>query len=641
MEPKTYEVDIDIEQSIYLDKILQYSSKDYEKCKIVFNIYKNGTPYNLDGSDLMIVLNSRKLAHRQNCNIISDGKAVVILDSRVLNTSNRYDVELKAYDKGNLVAKRTLARFIIRINDSLDEAIDVPGNETYDNFTILLENTRAIKEELEHKVAEDYYRGVQGIQGEQGIQGPKGDKGEPGVQGEIGPQGPRGEQGAQGVQGPKGDKGEQGIQGPRGEVGEIGLQGPRGEQGEVGPRGPRGEQGVQGIQGEAGKDGTIVNIVNGEQTTQATNVNFISTDGAIKTIETTDSEGHKTSFSFSTGTNAGVDTDYITDRTGRTQEYINRIFYKQFCEKFTSNGEDIVINNGLGGYMLSGVIKGQTVKNVLQPSDYNNKQLYPPCTFVDDYYIDGSKSRFNLFKIQGIKFEVGKEYTLCVEIIENTLKKNTLGNASCIFDFKPKAGQVGVFYEKKTLTTLDNLTRIFYFTLAPDFDSSVEKLKYRFWVTENGYSDTFFTGLSSTQAIITNNGEKYSFYASEEDKAQGKVITLNGVGDVADTLEIKEDGSGIYTQNVSVYDSIGMLKSPITTHIPKELMPPILTQATNKFTFGNGAKPSSVEIAVPVDRMTDLEIKLQRVLRIMNSTSNLSLMANYVEDEYNDALEQL
>lgn len=205
--------------------------------------------------------------------------------------------------------------------------------------------------------------------------------------------------------------------------------------------------------------------------------------------------------------------------------------------------------------------------------------------------------------------------------------------------------------------------------------------------------------LDSTQAIISNNGESYPIYANEEDKANKKVISLGGVGDVKDTLEILEDGSAIWMQNVyksfidaslvtmqaqnethitctqkndgvhipkiawalndgicnrlkwlgnylnnencigvntnknfsftflksdfatldAVKESIisnpielcYQLDTPIVTHIPKEIVPSILTHKTNILDVGGAVKPSSFKVTVPVDKLAEIEARLQ------------------------------
>ena len=53
------------------------------------------------------------------------------------------------------------------------------------------------------------------------------------------------------------------------------------------------------------------------------------------------------------------------------------------------------------------------------------------------------------------------------------------------------------------------------------------------------------------------------------------------------------------------------LDTPIVTHIPKELVPTILTQQTNTIEVGGAVKPSSFKVTVPVDRLAKIEARLQ------------------------------
>ena len=310
---------------------------------------------------------------------------------------------------------------------------------------------------------------------------------------------------------------------------------------------------------------------------------------SIKELHTTDSTG-KTSI-----LKLASDTDHVEDRSGRTQEQINRTFYKRMCKEIPSpSGEPITVKNGEEGYVLSAEIKGNT-------------QLFKRAKGSQDEWI----------------------------VIPNDEGRDTVA-----FEYK----------------------------------------------------------LDSTQAIISNNGEKYPIYATEEDKANKKVILIGGVGDVYDTLELKEDGSVIYTQNTKnlvlngsenwkldndgiknldttaifgnlpgstdkvrvigdmykgdtwnngwVNDNIvfmhpngglfirdtsiatleefkaklsttnlivrGSLGTPIVTHIPKELVPAILTHnQTNILGVGGAVKPSSFKVTVPVDRLAEIEARLQ------------------------------
>ena len=180
--------------------------------------------------------------------------------------------------------------------------------------------------------------------------------------------------------------------------------------------------------------------------------------------------------------------------------------------------------------------------------------------------------------------------------------------------------------------------------------------------------------------------------------AHKKVILLDVVGDKRNTLEIKEDGSAVYTQNVLKYlidgtsknrirlentsiiidgskgilgysghndviallssrltpaswnngystegaiymhpngalfisntesktleevkldlssnpiEVIGFIPSPIITHIPKDLVTSILTHKTNILEVGGAVKPSSFKVTVPVDKLAEIEARLQ------------------------------
>ncbi|WP_337528848.1 BppU family phage baseplate upper protein [Zhenhengia sp.] len=320
----------------------------------------------------------------------------------------------------------------------------------------------------------------------------------------------------------------------------------------------------------------------------AHNLSALNNSPSIKELSTTDSTG-KTSI-----LKLASDTDHVEDRAGRTQEQINRTFYKRMCKEMPSqNGEPITVKNGEEGYVLSAEIKGNT-------------QLFKRVKGSQDEWI----------------------------VIPNDEGRDTVA-----FEYK----------------------------------------------------------LDSTQAIISNNGEKYPIYATEEDKANKKVISLGGVGDVQDTLEILEDGSVVLTdifdrvtldgsedekwslqganriicpinglfggeinttncicdtinssswntltskdnQNLiaTINDHVGIgtgfasteqelrqklqanpiaiifkKKIPTTTHIPKELIPAILTHKTNILEVGGAVKPSSFKVTVPVDRIAEIEARLQ------------------------------
>lgn len=324
------------------------------------------------------------------------------------------------------------------------------------------------------------------------------------------------------------------------------------------------------------------------------NISVVDNQESIKELHTTNAEDETSILKLAS------DTDHVEDRSGRTQEQINRTFYKRMCKEIPSpSGEPITVKNGEEGYVLSAEIKGNT-------------QLFKRAKGSQDEWI----------------------------VIPNDEGRDTVA-----FEYK----------------------------------------------------------LDSTQAIISNNGETYPIYANEEDKANKKVISLNKMGDVSDSLEIKKDGSGVYTSEMMTVevdkDSISLnssaqnqiltkyfaitleqewlnenkllsnlfpttpiwnndvegcfllggnklvmgfrilksklisddldgvkdyltknkltaiyrTKAPTVTHIDKSIMPTILTQQTNILEVGGAVKPSSFKVTLPVDRIAELTARLEAV----------------------------
>ena len=366
----------------------------------------------------------------------------------------------------------------------------------------------------------------------------------------------------------------------------------------------------RGIGGGSG--GSNVTL-NGEP---QTNFNFIGDENStISALQI----GEKT-YSFNGGS-SGDTTDNVVDRAGRTQEQINRTFYKRMCKEIPSpSGEPITVKNGEEGYVLSAEIKGNT-------------QLFKRAKGSQDEWI----------------------------VIPNGEGRDTVA-----FEYK----------------------------------------------------------LDSTQAIISNNGEPYPIYASEEDKANKKVISLRGTSETKDTLEIKEDGIGVWTRNLvtqaikysdnwQTYDKyadgyktykvkqkeqimnvnsicicdklphqkwitaiyptpalageyitvhgdafvisvkeetaptlddfknylkqIGDIiityptKTPTTTPIPKELVPTIQTQQTNILEVVGKVKASSFKVTLPVDRIAELTARLEAV---ESKTNTQPVNTAFVDETY-------
>lgn len=458
------------------------------------------------------------------------------------------------------------------------------------------------------------------------------------------------------------------------------------------------------------------------------NFSVLNNPTSIKSIETTDSSSVKTSFLI------GTKTDLIETRTGHTEEERYTALLSKFGKKFTSDGSDITVENGIENQrVLSTVIKGQTVKNVLQTEEVLLQG-------------DAIKKYSTIKHTSNDQLKQNTTYTYGIEVLENTLVNEFRAlyvlSTSCIADtLTIPSKSTGVFL--KLVTSKPDFTGLDGLIQSSTSDNETGYIKFRRFLVEGDYTNKIKSyipfGLTSTQAIISNNNLKYSFYKDATDKASGTVITLGGVGGVYNTWTINRDGSGIYTQNVyrttfngnttGVYNASGtstyltdcymfdlnlplnatnnytngipcisgeflcvpladrnsnkelmaifatnqvrlvikssklteptigelktylttnpitfeyVLATPIVTYIPKELVQAILTQATNEFKFGDAVKPSGVEITVPVDKVGDLEKRLQVVEAVMTSTSNLALSVNYVEDEYtkNNLLEE-
>lgn len=400
--------------------------------------------------------------------------------------------------------------------------------------------------------------------------------------------------------------------------------------------------------------------------------------------------GEKT-YSFN-GSSSGTTTDNVVDRAGRTQEQINRTFYKRMCKEIPSpGGESITVENGEEGYVLSAEIKGQTVKNygILTDKYYS----FNTWTLSTDY-------------VRGL--QVGKTYYMIVDIKTPTtdgyVHIRGLSN-KYITDAASIANKSGINILSQTMhinatqSDLDDYIncRIMYYSNGIQCDAKVLAIVETLEEAQKIKSFLGF-GLSSAQAIISNNGQSYPIYATEEDKANKKVILLGGVGDVQDTLEIKDDGSVVYTQNLKpvtfdgtenwslietrvntlrfnfpspqygvALNTLGILdkipfgnprsgdiegfsclnntftiaiaktklvsedvdgfkkwlsennqsglypiSTSIVTPIPKELVPTILTHnQTNILDVGGAVKPSSFKVTVPVDRLAEIEARLQ------------------------------
>lgn len=299
-----------------------------------------------------------------------------------------------------------------------------------------------------------------------------------------------------------------------------------------------------------------------------------------------------------------TDTDHVTDRTGRTQEQINRRAYKRMCKEFVSSGGAITVPNAEEGYVLSGKIEGQTVKNEFYSRINHSLDIGGITTFtgtVTGYEYQFSSSvllnSINILKPNTV-------YTIIVEV----LKTNHIGSLTCgITGATTNISVSSNGVKTGKITTPSQITSDLYLVFKKSSDDRVEgrEISFRYGIYEGDFtvnnpikSPQF--GLSSTQAIINNNGNLYPIYeptiqgtasglvptivftpalptlvtgdvldlatktitfankstqvlTDEQVKAYSKykkVILCNKVGDVADTFEIKEDGNGTWFSNL-------------------------------------------------------------------------------------------
>lgn len=247
------------------------------------------------------------------------------------------------------------------------------------------------------------------------------------------------------------------------------------------------------------------------------NVNLISSGETVESLN---------------GKKFASNTDIVKDRANRTQDTINRVFYKNMCKEFTSDGSAISVNNGMDGYLLQTKIEGQTVKNVVNS--------------INKFTLTTSNRTFNA------NIKAGMEYTFIFNITKNTKLQTSFFAQVAVFG----ACNIGVGEIGKKIVKVTALVDADNVVIGVRDSSSDTELTIEDYVILTGDFTTNCPikshipfGLNSTQAYISNLGVKYSFYMNSMDKASGTVLTLGGIEGYRDTFEIKEDGSANYAQN--------------------------------------------------------------------------------------------
>lgn len=250
-----------------------------------------------------------------------------------------------------------------------------------------------------------------------------------------------------------------------------------------------------------------------ESIEQQHNLSVLNNSPSIKELHTTDSEGKTSILKFAS------DTDHVEDRSGRTQEQINRTFYKRMCKEIPSpSGKPITVENGEEGYVLSAEIKGQTIKNygVLTNKYYS----FNTWALSTDY-------------VRGL--QLGKTYYMVVDIKTPTtngyvhlrgVKNNYLTDATLINNMSGINILTQPIHSSATQQDLDDYIncRIMYYSNGIQCEAKVLAIVETLEEAQKIKSFLGF-GLSSTEAIISNNGKKYPIY---EPTIQGKTRILNG-----------------------------------------------------------------------------------------------------------------
>ena len=265
------------------------------------------------------------------------------------------------------------------------------------------------------------------------------------------------------------------------------------------------------------------------------NLSVLNNSPSIKELHTTDSAG-KTSISC-----FGSDENHVEMSTGRTlrDEYMGvlKTMGKEFV---SSDGSPVEVNNGIEARVINAEINGRTVKNYIQTNKH-------------------TVTTNETLKAYTLPVEVGKQYTAFVKIskFELTGDRATAkmrvhtSNTTSTFKDVLITGE-GIF---KVTTTMSVANPIPVYPLFVANSETCNIVIDGYCLIEgdgSNFAESMIDmniGINSTKTIISNNGESYHIYVSEEDKAGKKVASLGVVDGSYDTLEIKEDGSGVYTQN--------------------------------------------------------------------------------------------
>ena len=330
---------------------------------------------------------------------------------------------------------------------------------------------------------------------------------------------------------------------------------------------------------------------------------------SIKELHTTDSTG-KTSI-----LKLASDTDHVEDRAGRTQEQINRTFYKRMCKEMPSqNGEPITVKNGEEGYVLSAEIKGNTQlfkrakgsqdEWIVIPNDEGRD------TVAFEYKLDSTQAIISnngeKYPIYATEEDKANKKVISLPFEEDKVTLNDDGSATWI-----KAGETNL-----VLTGVEN------WVLKPDYSSDITL--------------TCMCDLNVSKKDNVVICDKLNYITTPELKSKRGVYGGGWNGAIYMSLLKTEletaDLSGFKKWlSINKPSFTYMIESHVTTHIPKELMPTILTDKTNILEAGGAVKPSSFKVTLPVDRIAELTARLEAV---ESKTNTQPVNTAFVDETY-------
>ena len=288
-----------------------------------------------------------------------------------------------------------------------------------------------------------------------------------------------------------------------------------------------------------------ISVYNRELVPQEIQYNFqvLNNSESIGSLQVSSQDGTNKNYILAS------DTDHVTDRTGRTQQAINQVFYSQNGKEFVAGVDGkIEVNNGLEGWVNKADIQGHTVKNMLTGLMLYN---YIPQSYKDnDVVIDG----YDCYVLKPyhstsslVTLSPNTKYTLCIRckirgggsVSEFRVSElRTDGSNVAIFNAS-SVNAINMTYFTIQFTTSSTHKNI-YISYGGSAVDGVYIAKESVAVIEGDYTQTvknLSLGLNSTQAIISNNNQRYEIY---EPTIQGKTRILRTPKGTQNWVEISD-----------------------------------------------------------------------------------------------------